>query len=667
MTEHRQAYGGAGPRASPDPDAFGCAFSVQWMDTGVPPAEDFYRYAAGTWLKNNPVPSDKTSWDAFGELQERTLDLLRGILERSASAPAGSTQSLRRQVGDFYASAMNTDHLEAVRFRPLEALRASIENVRDGRELAGAIAALHSYGIPGLFQCVAEPDLKESTRYALYFWQAGLSLPNREYYLAEEFAQIRGAYRAHVARMFTLWGVPSDLAETRARTVLEIETELARASRTPAELRQLEKNYSRREVEELNSTWPALHLERLLADLGLGPLPFVVVGQPEFFDALHGSLMRRPLADWKALLSWNLLHTSAPQLHEEVEAEDFAFFHRALLGQVSPEPRWKRATRMVDAGLGEALGQLYVEEQFPPSARERMDEMVRYLSAVFHDRLEKLDWMTEATRRAAIDKFDRFVAHIGHPATFRDYSSVSIDPGDLWGNVRRAAEFEVRRRLARVGGRVDRFEWMMTPPTVNAYFDPTQNQIFFPAGILQPPFFDPTVDDAVNFGAIGAVIGHEITHGYDDQGRKSDADGNLRDWWTSDDAQEFAKRAEQVVRRYEVGEPFPGVHVNGSLTLGENIADFGGVSIAFEALQRKLSENGDEQRPIDGLTPEQRFFISWAQIWRSNYTSAELRRRLLVDPHSPGRYRAVVPLENLPAFREAFGLNLKERTPVRIW
>ncbi len=662
---------GSEDRATPEelPDL---AFSVRNMDRSVPPAEDFYRYATGNWLRTHPVPADKSSWGAFGELAERNLALVHQILERAREVSAKSPPGPRRQAGELYASSIDTARRELSGFGPIESERAAIGRIDSVESLFGATARLHAQGISALFEPFSDPDLRESTRYALYLYQGGLSLPTREYYLSADLAHVRAAYRAHVERMFRLWGAAPDVAETDAGIVLELETDLAKASRARAELRDREKNYTRVATAELARRWPHLPLAEYLAIVGAERLPFVVVGQPEFLSAIEERLADRPLASWKVYLSWHLLHANAPYLHDAAESEDFAFFHRTLLGQSVPEPRWKRAARTVDAHLGEALGQLYVEQHFPAAAREKMAEMVRFLSAVFRDRLNHLDWMTETTRREALAKFDRFLPHIGHPQKFRDYSSVPIAPDDLVGNVRRAQQFEFRRQFDRLGGPVDRAEWRMTPPTVNAYFEPTQNEIFFPAGILQPPFFDPTMDDAVNYGGIGAVIGHEITHGYDDQGRKSDASGNLRDWWTDADAKEFADRARQVVELYSAAEPLPGQHINGELTLGENIADFGGVSIAFEALQRHLAEHPERRTTIDGLTPEQRFFVSWAQVWRANYTDAELKRRLLLDPHSPGRYRAVTPLVTFPAFHEAFGTapapSGRAATPLlRIW
>lgn len=650
----------------PDP-----AFSPRHMDRSVSPLQDFYTYAAGNWLRSNPVPSDKSRWGAFNELAERTVHVLHAILERARKDSGGSAPGPRRQVGEFYASAMDEGRLERLRFAPLDAERTAIERIGSTAELFRVLAQLHSSGIPGLFQSFVAPDERDSQHYALYLYQGGLSLPTREYYLNDEFARLRAAFRDHMTRMFALWGRPSDQADPEAGTVFAIETELAGSSRTRTELRDRVKNYNRRTSSELISSWPDLHLFDYLVGAGANHLPYAVVGQPEFLSAVERMVRARPLSDWKTYLHWHLLHAGAPFLNAPAEAEDFDFFHRQLLGQATPEPRWRRAAVVIDQSLGEALGQIYVEERFPPSARTKMEEMVRFISETFRDRLARLDWMSDATRKQALAKFDRFRPLIGHPERFRDYSSVRVDPGDLLGNLRRAAAFEFRRQFDRIGGPVDRDEWGMTPPTVNAYYESTQNQIYFPAGILQPPFFDPSMDDAVNYGGIGAVISHEITHGFDDQGRRSDADGNLRDWWTEADAREFQARAKEIVRLYEAGEPLPGLHVNGELTLGENIADFGGVSIAFEALERDLAAHPEKRRTIDDLTPEQRFFVSWAQIWRGNYTEAELRRRLVLDPHAPSRYRAVTPVMNFAPFYDAFGAKGADPSRpsefVRIW
>ena len=506
------------------------------------------------------------------------------------------------------------------------------------------------------------PDARQSSIYAVEFDQGGLSLPDRDYYLKEDFAKQRQAYREHVAKMFALLGEKPEDAATHAGIVIDVETELAKASRSRVDLRDPNKNYNKFTKAELLQKNPALTWQVYLSERSLGGVSYAIVGQPEFFEAVDKMMLARPLADWQVYLRWHVLHASAPFLCRDAELEDFNFFGKVLSGQPEQEPRWKRAFHTLDGSIGEAVGQLYVEKYFPPEAKARMKDLVENLKTVFRDHLEKADWMTDATRAKALAKFARFTKKIGYPDKFRDYSSIKIKRDDYLGNVRRAAAFEEHREIARVGQLVDRTEWDMTPPTVNAYFNPLQNEIVFPAGILQPPFFDLTQDDAVNYGAIGVVIGHEITHGYDDQGRKYDADGNLKEWWAAEDAKEFEGRAQKVVDEYNAFEALPGVHVNGRLTLGENLADLGGISIAYDALERTLAKDPSKRKEIDGFTPEQRFFISFAQVWRTNIRDAEARRLVTVDPHSPGRFRAVGPLENFQPFFEAF--NIKPGDPM---
>ena len=637
--------------APPDP-----SFSARYMDRSVDPSSDFYRYATGTWLRENPVPSDKARWGAFDELLQRNFTTVREILESAAGAVGDPEPSPRRQVGAFFTSALDTARRERRRFEPIAADLARVRSVSTVAELFSVLAALHREGVDGLFESYVYPDKRSSEVYAFYLDQGGLSLPDREYYLEPRFEEARRAYRAHLERSLRSVGEDPARVGDATETILGIETELARARRSRAELREEEKNYHRMPVGELAARHPAIPWRRYLEEREVGAAPHVIVGQPEFLDALARMVLDRPLGEWKEYLRWHVLSDAAPYLHEQAEMEAFDFFHRTLRGQQEPEPPWRRAAIVIDALLGEALGRLYVERAFPPEARARMTVLVDDLRAVFRDRLSGLSWMSEATRQRALEKFARFTAKIGHPEVYRDYSSVRIVSDDYLGNVRRARAFEVHRQAVRVGQPVDRTEWGMTPPTVNAYFSPVKNEIVFPAGILQPPFFDVRMDDAVNYGGIGAVIGHEITHGYDDQGRKFDATGNLNDWWTEGDAQEFGRRARKVVEEYGGFEALPGEKVNGELTLGENLADLGGLSIAFEALQRRLAAEPSRRRTIDGLTAEQRFFVSWAQIWRQNAHEEELRRRLVTDPHSPGPFRALGAALNLNPFFDAFGI-----------
>jgi len=628
-------------------------FSTAYLDRSADPAMDFFQFATGTWRKNNPVPADKARWAGFDELQERNWWLVRSLLDELAAAPGGADAN-RKLVGDFYASAMDTNRLEKLAFSPLDSDLAripAIQSVDDAMEL---LANWHARGIRASFGAFVQPDAKKSTTYALYLWQGGLGLPDRDYYLGEGFAKQRDEYRAHIARMLRLLGDDEDQAKASADAILALETELAKASRTRTELRDREKNYTKLSLDELDRLTPALNWPTYFRASGIRGLEYVVVGQPEFLQALNRLATETDGIAWAAYLRWHLVSGCADQLHAAADDESFKFYGTVLRGQPQPEPRWQRAAKAVDGDIGEALGQLYVAKHFPPAAKARMGELIGNLRTVFRDRLAKLAWMSEGTRQEALKKFDRFTQKIGHPDKFRDYTGLVIKRDDFLGNVQRANEFESRRQIARIGQAVDRTEWGMTPQTVNAYFNPALNEIVFPAGILQPPFFDLEMDDAVNYGAIGVVIGHEITHGYDDQGRKYDAEGNLRDWWTGADGKEFDRRAQKVVEQYGAYEALPGKKVNGQLTLGENIADLGGTSIAFEALQRALAMDPSKRKTVDGFTPEQRFFLSLAQLWRVNWREAELQRRLVVDPHSPGQFRGIGPHVNLPEFYAAW-------------
>jgi putative endopeptidase len=624
------------------------------MDTSANPAEDFYRYACGRWLDTNPIPPDKVRWGAFNELQDRNFVLMKEILEEAARAEGASSRSPRRKVGDFFVSATDNWRRNALGFRPIAPELRRIAGISSSASLASAIARLHDQQIPAFFRTYVDPDRKDSSVYSLYQYQGGLSLPDREYYLRRSFGPQREAYLAHIARMFVLLGEKRQSAEAVADQVMRIETLLARSSRSRTALRDPNKNYHKYTVEALAKRNASFPWRRYFSERGVAKIPYVIVGQPTFFDAMSEMVRRTSKAELKVYLTWQLLHLGAPYLHEAAEEEDFDFFNKRLQGQERPEPRWKRAAIVVDKAIGEASGQLYVERYFPPKARAKMVDLVEDIKKVFRDRLESIPWMTEGTRKLALAKFDRFTTKIGYPEKFRDYSSVRILRGDYSGNVRRASAFEVQRNVARIGGPVDRSEWQMTPPTVNAYFHPNLNEIVFPAGILQPPFFDFSMDDAVNLGGIGTVIGHEITHGYDDQGRKYDAEGNLRDWWSEADAREFEARAKVIADEYSEFEPLPGAKINGLLTRGENIADLGGVRIAYEALKRRLGDGRTPRTKIDGFTPEQRFFLSYAQAHRSKIREDELRRRLTVDPHSPGRFRVLGPLANVPEFWAAF-------------
>jgi putative endopeptidase len=637
-------------------------FSVKYMDPSVAPGADFFRYACGGWLKANPVPADKSRWSAFEGLQERNWHLIHDILDSTLNTiqtsmliPSAHSDAVV-EVGLFYASAMDTNRLEQLGFAPVREDFARIAALKSSEDVLRLLADFQNRNISALFRSGVSPDARNSGFYAFQLSQGGLGLPDRDYYLTDGFADKRAAYQVHIAKMFSLAGETESEARADAAKILELETALAKACKPRADLRDPVANYHKFTAAEAGEKYPHLPLRTFLDASGLSDLRELIIHQPEFFAALDTLLNDRPLEDWKTYLRWHLLRSAAPYLHAAAENESFAFYGTVLSGQPQQEPRWQRAARTIDSHIGEALGRLYVEKNFPPEARARMKDLIENLKAVFRDHLQKVPWMTPATRAQALAKFDRFTQKIGYPEKFRDYSSVELLHGDFLGNVRRAALFESKRQLARVGQPVDKTEWQMTPQTVNAYFNPEQNEIVFPAGILQPPFFDVTMDDAVNYGAIGAVIGHEMTHGYDDSGRKYDGDGNLSDWWSPDDAKAFESRAQLVVDQYNGYEALPGVQVNGRLTLGENLADLGGVTLAYDALERALAKNPSRRKSLDGFSPEQRFFLSFAQIWRTNWREAELRRRITTDFHSPGQFRAIGPESNLRQFYDAFGI-----------
>ncbi|MGA8302315.1 MAG: M13 family metallopeptidase [Thermoplasmata archaeon] len=643
------------------------------LDRAADPGWDFYQFAAGRWMATHPVPADKTIWSGNAELRQRNFALLHGLLEHAAKSPTARDPTSVGKIGSFYSAALDSSQRTALGYLPVSRDRSKVEAVRTPESLVRVLADFHQQGTPGIFDADVAPDEKRSSVYALYLSQGGLSLPDRDYYLLDRYSVRRAEYRRHILGVLTSAGESPARARDSMAVVLSIETALARASRKRVDLRDPHKNYHRFTPKELIRRYPRLRWAEYFRSRGISRLSSVVVGQPEFFDAVNRLLGTVSLRDWKTYLRWHLLHDSAPYLHPRAERENFEFFHRRLLGQERPEPPWKRAANLVDRWLGEALGRLYVARYFPPQTRVRVLDLVEDVRAVFRARLDRVPWMTATTRRRAIAKLDRFTANIGHPSRYRSYARLRISPTDHFGNVRRARAFEIARNFARIGGPVDRNEWRMTPPTVNAYFRPTQNQIFFPAGILQPPMFDPSMDDAVNYGGIATVIGHEITHGFDDQGRKFDATGNLRDWWSPADAKEFRARARKIIAQYSRFEPLPGLKLNGALTAGENIADLGGVSIAFEALSRRLADGRSNSRSIDGFTPEQRFFISYGQIWRANLRDETLRLMVATNPHSPPRYRVNGALANLPEFWAAFdipygsAMRQSPRRQVTIW
>lgn len=638
-------------------------FSVSHMDLSVDPKVDFVKFAAGNWYKNFQMPADKSRFGAFDTLEENNWTNVKAILE-DVSAKPHPVGSIEQKVGDFFASAMDTAAIDALGAKPVEPYLAQVASIQNIDDLSRVIAGFRREGAGGgLFFVGVTADQKKSDFNALYLFQGGTSLPSKDYYFAESFAKVREQFKEHVAKMFVLLGDTPEVAAAGAATVLSVETALAEHMKTPVELRDRIANYNRMSFDELAALLPAFPIRQHLRDAGYadGIVDYVVVGQPKFLAGVNQLLAARPIDDWKTYLRYRVIAGAASLLAAPFEEESFRFYSTVLRGTPKMEPRWQRASKATDNALGEALGQIYVAKHFPPEAKARMDEMIRNIKAVMRDRLATLEWMTPPTREKAIAKFDRFVARIGHTDKWRDYSTVAVTRDSYFANVRAASAFEAKRNRDKLGQPVDKGEWGMTPPTVNAYFQPTANQIVFPAGILQPPFFDFTKDDAVNYGMIGAVIGHEITHGFDDQGRRYDADGNLTDWWQPEDAAQFQARAQKLIDQYSGYEALPGLKVNGALSLGENIADLGGTSIAYEAFQRSLKGKPAPAK-IDGFTAEQRFFISWAQGWRTAYREDAMRRQVMVGPHAPGNFRAIGALVNFQPFFDAFGI--KEGDPM---
>ena len=625
------------------------------MDTAVKPCDNFYQYANGGWIKTNPVPADKSRWGAFEQLADRNRDVLKSILDEVSARkdwPKGSTE---QKVADFYASGMDEAAIERAGTAPLTALFAKVDGIKSAKELAVVLGQLRLSGSIGAFGLMVAQDPKESTRYIGSLNQGGLGLPDRDYYLKEDAKSkdLRDKYVAHVSKMFQLAGEAPEAATADAAIVMDIETRLAKASLTRVENRDPQKTYNKMTLVELQEKTPGFDWTGYFNQLGVKPVPPLNVRQPQFFQAFAEMSASVPPAQWRSYLRWHLIRAMADSLTKAFQDEAFAFNGKVLNGVPQQEQRWMRVQAMTDRVLGEALGQLYVRRAFSPEAKARMVELVANLRATLKERIEKLEWMGPETKAQALRKLAAFGVKVGYPDKWRDYSALDITRASYADNLLRAQRFESARNIAKLGKPVDRTEWGMSTPTVNAYYSASMNEIVFPAGILQPPFFDAKADDAVNYGGIGAVIGHEMGHGFDDSGSQYDGEGNLKNWWTEADRSAYKVRTDLLVAQFDGYEGLPGEHVNGKLTLGENIGDLGGLTIAYVALQKALA---GKARPgaIDGFTPEQRFFLNWAQVWRQTIREEAQRVRLNTDPHSPGQFRANGPVGNMPAFFTAF-------------
>jgi putative endopeptidase len=657
-------------------EAIRSGIDLSYVDDNARPQDDLFGHVNGRWLAEYDIPADRATDGAFRHLFDRAEEQVRDLItETSRSGAAVGTDEQR--VGDLYASFLDEEAVERRGTRPLDDELATIDNAADATALAAAVGALQRSGMGGGVAVYVDTDSKNSTRYLMHFNQSGIGLPDESYYRDEQHSAVLAAYPGHIARMFSLvyGGNASDHAETAAR-IVALETKLAAAHWDVVKRRDAELTYNLRTFAELQTEGTGFDWTGWVTALGSTPeaLAELVVRQPDYLTAFAALWHGEDLEDWKRWARWRLIRARTPWLTDAIVAADFDFYGRLLTGAEQIRDRWKRAVSLVENLMGDAVGKLYVQRHFPPDAKARIDALVENLQEAYRISISELDWMTPQTRERALTKLNKFTAKVGYPTKWRDYSKLMIDRDDLYGNYQRGYAVNHDRELAKLGGPVDRDEWFMTPQTVNAYYNPGMNEIVFPAAILQPPFFDSQADDAANYGGIGAVIGHEIGHGFDDQGAKYDGDGNLVDWWTDDDRTEFGARTNALVEQYEAYTPRgldTSHHVNGAFTVGENIGDLGGLSIALLAYQ--LSLNGQPAPVIDGLTGVQRVFYGWAQVWRTKSREAEAIRRLAVDPHSPPEFRCNGVLRNVDAFYDAFdvaeddALFLEPQRRVRIW
>jgi predicted metalloendopeptidase len=646
--------------------------AMQYVESSVRPQDDFYDYVNGKWMKTTEIPSDKASWGSFHKLHDDTLPQLRGLIEKAVAKHAAAGTDDQR-IGDYYASYMNEARLEQLGLSPLNGELAKIAAIKDKSELPAVFARMSKLGVNTPYDFGIHQDNKDSTKYVADIGQGGLGMPDRDYYIKLDDAKLsdaRAKYLAHLEKVLSMAGDKN--AAANAKAVLDLETEIAKAQWTKVELRDPVKAYNKFELAKLADVAPGWDWNTWLKDTGIaGKASYVIVGQPTYLKGFSEIAARTPLETWKVYLQAHTIDSYANYLSKAFVDEHFAFYGTTLSGVKEMEPRWKRGVNAVQGAMGESLGKLYVAQYFPPERKARMEKLVANLLAAMKQSIDTLDWMTPQTKKEAKAKLAKFTVKIGYPNKWKDYSMLAVSKDDLVGNVMRARAVSYDRELNKLGRPIDRDEWGMTPQTINAYYNPEMNEIVFPAAILQPPFFDASADDAVNYGGIGAVIGHEISHGFDDQGSQYDGDGNLRDWWTPADHKAFDAKTKMLIEQYNAFEPVPGYHVNGALTLGENIGDNSGMAIAYKAY--KLSLKGKKAPVINGLSGDQRFYMGWAQVWRTKMREQAQIVQVKVDPHSPGMFRANGTVKNQDGFYEAFGVKqgdkmyLAPQERVKIW
>jgi putative endopeptidase len=643
------------------------------MDLSVKPGLDFYRYASGSWIKNNPVPAKETRWGSFNMLRDFNINAVKNILDEAAKDKTALPGSVKKRVGDFYAAGMDSVTIDKLGYSPIAPELTRLTSLTDLNGVINEVATMRTRGLGSpLFGFSVGQDRKEATKIIAQLSQGGTTLPDRDYYLKSDARslKIQEAYKAYISKLFTLSGTAEAQAKKNAEIIFAIEKSLANAQMSRVEMRDPYKTYNKFAIADLAKTTSNLDWTTLLPKMKVNGQDSVLVNSPKFFTELNTLLSATPVNDWKTYLQWNVLKGAAPYLSTPFVDASFAF-NQVLTGQKVQTPRWQRMSQLTDGTLGELLGQLYVEKHFKPEAKARMQELIANLIKAYEIRIKNLDWMSAETKVKALEKLHAFTPKIAYPDKWKNYDGLEVSRDNFLQNLRNASTFGYTEMVNQLGKPVDKSRWGMTPPTVNAYYNPVLNEIVFPAGILQFPFFDPNADDALNYGGIGAVIGHEISHGFDDSGSQYDKDGNLKNWWTAEDLAKFKAKAKALQEQYDAYTVLDSIHVNGKLTLGENIGDLGGLNAAYEAF--KMTKQGQSTERIDGFTPDQRFFLAWAQVWRGNILPESAAQLIVTDPHSPGEYRTIGAPVNMDAWYKAFNIQpgdklyKKPEDRIKIW